>query len=124
MVSTLKLRHLTGVEMAKLMLTWKIKDDNACPICKRANGFTWIFDTASGTPMMGELIHPTEGVIWTLGYGSAAHEHGRARGACRCNLIPGFDLSDFVVAARDLLRAVEESVESGGATEMEVTEGE
>ena len=103
--------------MAKLMLTWRIKDDNACPVCKRTNGYTWTFDTQAGDIMSGELVHPTEKVVWTLGLGSAAHEHGRARGACRCDLIPGFDLSDLVVAARDMLRAIEASIEEGETTE-------
>jgi hypothetical protein len=46
-------------------------DDNACPICKAINGYTWTF---SGEPMPNVLVHPQFGVVWDVATGTVDYE--------------------------------------------------
>ena len=95
--------------MAKIMITWHTMHDNrVCKICQNIDNYTWIYDTRSGPLMTNQLDHPQYGVVWDKVRGSAAHTHG-SHGMCRCNLSCDIEISDLIVKAQDLLRAVQEA---------------
>ena len=83
-------------------------DDNACPICKVINGYTWVFTDA----VPDSLVHPEYGEIWNVVTGSLAHEHhqfGKKYGllsSCRCHIEPQFDLKDLLASVKKLRDAV------------------
>jgi hypothetical protein len=66
-------------------------DNNACPICKAINGYTWLF---TGDPMPNQLVHPVYGIVWDTTRGSAAHDH--KPGACRCHLDVKLEYTEWI----------------------------
>jgi hypothetical protein len=93
--------------MPTVTLTWRIKDDTACPICRALNGYT--FGPYTDPP--DSLIHPAFGEVWNTLLGSMAHDHQFATPStkggttstgkyglisnCRCSVEPRFQLSDL-----------------------------
>ncbi len=82
-------------------------DDNACPICKAINNYTWTFE---GVPP-DTLIHPEYGEVWNVVTGSLAHEHaqfGKKYGLlsnCRCH-------HEHKVEAQDMLYLLQKAIDA------------
>jgi len=81
--------------MASVTITWHIKDNNACPICKQMAGYTWTFEVGEHK-LNGILEHPASptGIAWTMTEGSRAHGDG---GGCRCSIDYDLDVHDILV---------------------------
>jgi len=85
--------------MSKLMITWHASmDDRTCPICRKLNGYTWVFETGKDV-LTDALWHPEMGIVWSLAQGSNAHARGYLSGhryKCRCRITHEFDLEDVL----------------------------
>jgi len=88
--------------MVDMEITWQIKDDGACPICKPLDGATWTFDTET-EPFPRLLVHPVMGLVWDCDV-NQPRTHGNAPHNCRCNLNFNFDFTEMTLKLREQIK--------------------
>lgn len=104
------------IVLSKIKLKWRVRDGNACPICKAIDGYEWEFNAGIDSEVPEILFHPEFGIVWSLSLGSNAHsQHGYLSGGpnnCRCTMEENFDLEDVLAKSVFIVEELKSMVEN------------